>query len=171
MQKKFVDILCSRFPSLMRAEIEQACLLAEGRIEEDNDRLAFRMVTCACLNRLKKEKRLAHGFPSYDGLKFPKELLSDNNTAQLLKQEQEEWADTIGHLPSRVKKLVQIAQEEANAFAKANHQAGVWTRQGLTTVRQAIKARFIGESWTHSENGYYTARRRLIRALRRNKRK
>ena len=62
MEKKYIDALTRRFPSLTRAEIEQAVLLAELRTGRNNGGLVWRMVWCAAQNRVKREKVLCSKF-------------------------------------------------------------------------------------------------------------
>jgi len=169
MQKKFIDILDCTFPQIDRCDIEQAVLIAELRVGQHKPRLISRMVKCACMNKIKMEARHSARYPSYDA--GGSWLITEDSVTALLMKEQEEWDETIGKLPRRVKKLVQIAQEEADAFASLNPHGELWTRQALSKLRHAIKHHFIDWEWNHSENGYYKARRTLVEALRRNKRK
>ena len=167
MEKKFIDILCAKFPSLDRKEVEQGVLLAELRIGEEQPKLAFRMVVCACHNRIKRDARRAARFPSYDNHNFPETLLSKG----LLVVTKEEWDEVIAHQSRNVRRLAQIASEEASYFTALNPTESVWSRETLSLLRSRIKQRYLDRSWTHSTRGYYKARAGLVTALRRNMRK
>ena len=187
MDKQYIDILTRKFPSLTRSEIEQACLLAELRTGEDDLRLAYRMVQCACLNRLKKERRLQYWFPSYhnkqesfgrstvgglglDEDDFTEYVLGTDHMMSMM-MEEEEWEDVVEHLPRSARKLANIAQDASVEFACQHKGDNVWTQHNLSLMRSRIKQRFIDWEWNHSENAYFKARRILVSALRRNKRK
>lgn len=170
MDKQYIDILTRKFPSLTRSEIEQACLLAELRTGEDDLRLAYRMVQCACLNRLKKERRLQYWFPSYNVDNFPSDILGTDHMMQLM-MEEEEWEDVVEHLPRAARKLANIAQDASVEFACQHKGENVWTQHNLSLMRSRIKQRFIDWEWNHSEKAYFKARRILVSALRRNRRK
>jgi len=169
MDQKFIDSLTRKFPSLTRSEIEQACLLSELRAGEDNPRLAFRMVQCACLNQMRKERRRSYLFPSYDVDNFPEELLGTDQMMNLL-MEQEDWREVVEHLPRVARKLANIAQDASAEFACQHKGENVWTQHNLSLMRSCIKKRFIDWEWNHSENAYFKARRILVSALRRNRR-
>jgi len=167
MDKKFVDVLCARFPSLDRKEVEQAVLLAELQVGEEQPKLTFRMVTCACHTRIKRDVKRAARFPSYDNHNFPEALLSDGWVVVA----KEEWDEVIAHQSRNVRRLAQIASEEADYFAALNPTENVWSRETLSLLRSRIKQRYLDRSWTHSTRGYYKARTGLVTALRRNMRK
>lgn len=171
MNKNYVDGLCNKFPSLSRSEIEQACLLAELRVGEENTRLAWRMVQCACLNRLKKEARLQSKFPSYNVDGFPEVLLKKHVSEMELLLREQEWFDVVDKLPRRAKKLAEIAQDETEHLVRLNPHLDVWTRQTLSILRDKIKARFIEWEWNHSEAGYFKARKQLVEVFKRNRQK
>lgn len=171
MDKNYVDGLCNKFPSLSRNEIEQACLLAELRVGEQNTRLAWRMVQCACLNRLRREAMLQAKFPSYDVDDFPEALLKERVSEMELLLRDQEWDDVVSKLPRRAKKLAQIAQDETAHLVRLNPHVDVWTRQTLSILREKIKARFVEWEWNHSTAGYFKARRQLVEAFNRNRRK
>ena len=166
MDKKFIGILCAKFPSFDPQEIEQTVLLTELQIGEGQPKLTFRMVTCACLNLIKKESRLRARFPLYEYNKFPEAVLPKGCSVMA----KEEWDEVIAHQSRNVRRLAQIASEEADYFATLNPTASVWSRETLSMLRSRIKQRYIESSWTHSTRGYYRARTALVDALRRNTR-
>ena len=171
MDAKFVDILTRRFPSLTRNEIEQACLLVELQNSGIDGPLAYRMVYCACIDRIRKEQRLAQRFPSYDVENFPELLLGVMDPVYQKLREKEEWERVLSGLPYASRKLAKIAQQEANRFAKENIGENIWTRVNATVIRQRTKERFISWEWNHSEKAYFRARASLVDALRRNRRR
>lgn len=170
MEKKYIDILASKYPSLQRAEIEQACLLAELRVGEENVKLAWRMVQCACLNKLKKNSRLNEKFPSYDVENFPEVLLKGDDPFATEKERKEEWEEVVKNLPKNAKKLVEITKNETEYFTHLNPHVSLWKSKHLSLLRKRIKERFIEWEWNHSEAGYYRARKILVKSLRRNRR-
>lgn len=171
MDKKFIDILTRRFPSLTRSEIEQACLMAELQTGGGNNKLAFNMVRFSCLKRLRKEAQLAALFQSYDTPEFPEELMGVSESFVKHMEQQEEWETTLKGLPKPARMLARIATEESERFANEHTLLSVWSRRGLSEMRQRIKQRFISWHWWHSENAYYRARRSLVKVLNRNGRK
>ena len=162
MDKKFISILCKTFPSLDPQEVKQTILLTELRVGEEQPKLVFRMVTCSCLDLIKKETR----FPLYDYNKFPEAIL----TKWCPVMAKEEWDEVIAHQSRNVQRLAQIASEEADYFVALNPLASVWSRQTLSLLRSRIKQRYIDRSWTHSTRGYYRTRAALVTALHRNMR-
>ena len=166
MERKYIDALTRRFPSLTRAEIEQAVLLAELRTGRNNGGLVWRMVWCACMNRVKREKVLCSKFPSYDNENFPETLLAAIDPEFEKMMEEEEWTATLRTLPKISRKLAEIAQTEAIRHFDAG---GTWTRASLEALRVRIRSVFLAWEFNHDKRVYYRARRILIRALRRHR--
>jgi hypothetical protein len=166
MDKKFIDILTRKFPSLTRNEIEQACLLAELRVDAHSKRLAYRMVECACIKRMRTEKRIAEMFVSYDSNDFPKRKLGTCDTHMEAWLNEEEWHAVVRSLPRKARTLAWFAQEEAQAFAEANPTLPIWTRQNLSTLRNRVKQRFLAWEYNHSRDEYYRARSQILEAMR-----
>ena len=167
MERKYIDALTRRFPSLTRAEIEQAVLLAELRTERNNGGLVWRMVWCACMNRVKRESVLRSKFPSYGNENFPETLLAAIDPEFENMMEEEEWEATLRTLPKVSRKLAEIAHTEALLHFKMS--GGTWTRASVEALRVRIRSVFLAWEFNHDERVYYRARRFLIRALRRHR--
>lgn len=171
MDKKFIDILSAKYPSLTRAEIEQACLLAELRTGEEHARLAFKMVNYACLMRLRKDRAFNQRLVSYDQFENPEEYGGIEETFIAEIEREEEWEEVLRNLPLPCRMLAEIAKDEARMFASRCSTDAIWTRKTLETIRERIKHRFIEWEWNHSRWAYYKARKRLLNAMHRHERK
>jgi len=172
MQKRYVDILTRKFPSLSRLEIEQTVLLSELRYGEGP--LSAVDVKCDLLNMIKANGLREKRFVSLESLSaddYERHKHSLSCTDELLEQRivEEEWETLYRGLPALARKLACIAKQEATNFE--NVPGGIWTGENLKELRRRIKREFNAWAGDKSQRKYRLARWTLVKALHRNRKK
>ena len=158
MHRKFINMLCKRFPSLSTNEIEQAVLLAELRTNDPP--FAWRIAHYAMLTEEQKEARYRKKL-LWVAMHEPDECTTAEFDRML---EEEEWRRFLCRLPLPVRRLAEIAEEEAFAFEIGDD--GMWCRKPLAKLRNEIKRKWIAWDRNHSEWAYKKTRCVLVDALR-----
>lgn len=168
MKKERMRILLNCFNMLVRGEVERAVLLAE--LKTSNESHAYRNAFCDLMNVMARERYYRKRAPRLDDICAgdPAFLARPDDMFERW-QDDEEWRAIVSDLPPLARKLAQIAKRCAESFEDL--PGGVWSQHNIVELRRRVKRDFIAWERTHSERKYFLAKRTLVGALHRNRRK